>query len=311
MKKISNIVFTKNRPLQLEGYLESLHKHFPADSIQTFVLWKQQLFTEQYQELFKYLPNCTVIKEGDFSSDFFNILNQTDTKYILFGIDDVVYFDSVPFEIIEQTFDRFDDIFGFSLRFGENVLSNNEEKTTEIEFGGQKIYKVNWRQGQTKTTRYPFELCATIYRTELVKKIINSSRNSNPLAVKLFSPNTVLIKGLKKIGLARRVLKRFGYFHSPNTLESWNCRWCQDNKDKLPACIYFQKLCASAIQVNMVNTTTRNKGKYDEGLTVEALNDKYKKGWRFDIDFISKNKPYDTHCKEKYFHLYLSRANNP
>ena len=309
MKKISNIVFTKNRPLQLEAYLESLYKHFPEDSIQTFVLWKQQLFTEQYQQVFGHLPNCIVTKESDFSSDFFKILNQIDTKYILFGIDDVVYFDSVPSEIIEQTFDRFDDIFGFSLRFGRNVFDNGEEKITETEVSGQKIYKVNWQEGLSKTTRYPFELCATIYRTELIKEIINTTRSNNPLAAKLFSPNSVLIKSLEKIGLARKVLKRFGYFYSPNTLESWNCRWCQDNTDKLPVYIYFHKLCASAIQVNMVNTTTRNKGKYDESLTVEALNDKYKKGWRFDIDFVVQNKPAETHCKEKYFHLYLSKAN--
>lgn len=303
MKKISNIVFTKNRPLQLEGYLESLYKHFPADLIKTFVLWKQQLFTEQYEKLFSHFSNCIIIKENDFSSDFFNILNQTDTKYILFGIDDVVYFDSVPFEIIEQTFDRFDDIFGFSLRFGRNVLTNSEEKITETEVSGQKIYRVNWQQGWSKTTRYPFELCATIYRTELVKEIINSSRSNNPLAVKLFSPNSILIKGLKRIGAARKILKKFGYFYSPNTFESWNCRWCQKNANKLPAYIYFHKLCASAIQVNMVNITTRNKDEYDTGLTVEALNDKYKKGWRLDINYISQNKPQDTHCSREVFEL--------
>ncbi len=311
MKKINNIVFTKNRPLQLEAYLESLYKHFPEDLIQTFVLWKQQLFTEQYQQLFNHFPNCTVIKENDFSSDFFNILSRSDTKYVLFGIDDVVYFDSVPFDIIEKTFDGFDDIFGFSLRFGRNVLTNGEEKITQTEVSGQKIYKVNWHKGHSRNTRYPFELCATIYRTELVKEIINTSRSNNPLAVKLFSPNSVLIKSLEKTGLARKVLKRFGYFYSPNTLESWNCRWCQENKDKLPIYIYFQKLCASAVQVNMVNTTTRNGGVYDESLNVEALNDKYKKGWRFDIDFVAQNKPAETHCKKKYFHLYLSKAKNP
>ncbi len=303
MKTISNIVFTKNRPLQLEGYLASLYKHFPADLIQTFVLWKQQLFTEQYQQLFEHFPSCTVIKEDDFSSDFFNILNQTNTKYILFGIDDVVYFDSVPFEIIEQTFDRFDDIFGFSLRFGGNVLTNGGEKITETDVGGQKIYKINWQQGRSKTTRYPFELCATVYRTELAKEIINSSRSNNPLAVTLFSPNSVLIKGLKKIGLARKVLKRFGFFYSPNKLESWNCRWCQENADKLPGCIYFQKLCASAAQVNLVNTTTRNKDEYDESLTVEALNDKYKKGYILNIDFNGRNKPISTHCGDDFFQL--------
>jgi len=33
MKTISNIVFTKNRPLQLDAYLESLYKFFSLELI--------------------------------------------------------------------------------------------------------------------------------------------------------------------------------------------------------------------------------------------------------------------------------------
>ena len=31
-KKVSNIVFTRNRPLQLEGYLRSLYRFFPSEN---------------------------------------------------------------------------------------------------------------------------------------------------------------------------------------------------------------------------------------------------------------------------------------
>lgn len=303
MKLTSNIVFTKNRPLQLHGYLESLYRYFPADLIQTYILWKVDHFTEQYEQLFSRFAGCKVIREKDFSGDLLNIINSINTKYILFGIDDVVYFDSVDFETIYKTFNQFDDIFGFSLRFGDNILNNGVDKTKETQVNRQKVYRLNWLNGQSKTTRYPFELCATIYHTELVRKIINSSRSNNPLAVKLFSPNSVLTKGLEKIGLARKVLKRFGFFYSPNTLESWNCRWCQENKDKLPIYIYFHKLCASAVQVNMVNTTTRNLDEWGAETSVEALNEKYKRGYRLDIDFVGKNKPTQTYCGNEHFKL--------
>jgi hypothetical protein len=78
MKMISNIVFTKNRPLQLDGYLESLYRHFPAELIQTYVLYKQELFAEQYQQLFSKYPDCLVVKENDFQSDLLKIINQVD-----------------------------------------------------------------------------------------------------------------------------------------------------------------------------------------------------------------------------------------
>jgi hypothetical protein len=114
MKIISNIVFTKNRPLQLDGYLESLYRHFPAELIQTYVLYKQELFEEQYRQLFSKYLDCVVVKENDFHSDLLKIITQVDTKYILFGIDDVVYFDSVDFKVIDETFDKCsEDILGF------------------------------------------------------------------------------------------------------------------------------------------------------------------------------------------------------
>jgi len=303
-KQISNIVFTKNRPLQLEGYLESLYKNFKKELIQTYILYKPELFDNEYQQVFAKYSNCIVIKEADFFSDFLEIINAIDTKYILFGVDDVVYFDSVDFGIINETFNKFsDDIFGFSLRFSEqNVKKNDLISTTEI--ADQMIYSIDWRQGRTPTMRYPFELCATIYRTEWVKKILKSSRVNNSFCEKFFAPNSITVRVLSKIIRRHKILRRFGYFYNPNTLESWNCRWCQNHAEQLPQRLYFQKLCASAIQVNMVNTSARlEKAENSAEHTVEILAEKYREGYRLDIGAIANNRPIHTHCGKKYFKL--------
>ena len=136
-----------------------------------------------------------------------------------------------------------------------------------------------------------------------MKRIINSSKNNNPLIRKLFSPNSALIKALGKIISTRSILKSFGYFFNPNTLESWNCRWCQNHSDGLPGFLYFQNHCASAIQVNMVNTSTANVTDGTAEHTVEALAEKYRQGYRLDIDFIASNKPARTHSGQEYFKL--------
>jgi len=256
-KKIGNIVFTKNRPLQLDGYLESLYRHFPAELIRTYILYKPELFDNEYEQLFEKYSDCVVIREADFSSDFFKILNQINTKYILFGVDDVVYFDSINFDLIDETLSRFsNDIFGFSLRFGEQNIRESDH-ISEVSVADQTVYSINWTQGRTPTTRYPFELCATIYKSELVRKIIKSSRKNNTLCENLFAPNSRIVRILSKIIRRHKLLKMFGYFYNPNTLESWNCRWCQNHAEQLPQRIYFQKLCASAVQVNMVNVSMR------------------------------------------------------
>lgn len=305
---ISNIVFTKNRPLQLEGYLESLYRYFPSQLIRTYLFYKVDLFTPEYKKLFQKYSKCTVVCETDFYADFLNLIDQIDSEYILFGVDDIVYFDSVDLDIIDDTFKiNSGDIFGFSLRFGNNILNNNTDTTTSQMIANQSVYRVHWPTGRTKNTCYPFELGATIYRTALVKKIIANTRKNNYFLEKLFTPSSAVIQVLKKVISTRSLLKFFGYFFNPNTLESWTCRWCKNNSHLLPGYIYFQKLCESAIQVNLVNTSTNNTFDGTTEHTIEALNEKYKQGYKLDIDFVAQKKPKDTHCGQK--HLRLIREN--
>jgi hypothetical protein len=303
-KTISNIVFTKNRPLQLDAYLESLYKYYSSMIAQSFVIYKEDLFSDEYEQVFKKFSDCRIIRETDFHSDFMNILNGIDTGYILFGVDDVVFFDSVDFDVINEIFDKDEnDIFGFSLRFGDEIKGNGKDIINETEVRGQAVYYLDWTKGQTPNTRYPFELCATIYKTALVKDIIAKAMSGNALIKKLFSPNSVLIKTLGKVTSMRSTLKLFGFFFNPNTLESWNCRWCRQHNDQYPKHIYFQKLCASAVQLNMVNATKRKVFDESDGYTIESLAQKYRQGYRLDIDYISRNKPIATHCGKEYFRL--------
>lgn len=304
VKKISNIVFTKNRPLQLDGYLTSLYRFFPTEAIQTYILYKEELFSDSYEKLFAKFPDCIVVREKNFHKDFMDILNSIDTKYILFGVDDVIYFDSVDLAIIDKCFDDFsNDIFGFSLRFNKRTIGQGQDKLAEYDIANQKVYSLNWQNGKSPATSYPFELCATVYLTELVKDIIQNQMNSCPLCKKMFTPGSCFVETLGRVLSKRKLLKSFGYFFSPNTLESWNCRWCKNNPSKVPISLYFQKNCAVAIQINMVNTSTINEIESLAEHTVEALDEKYKQGYEMDVNFVIENKPEDTHSKQELFKL--------
>jgi len=303
-KLITNITFTKNRPLQLDAYLESLYRHFPAELIQTHIIYKVERFEREYESLFRKFPAVQVIREGDFFADFMNLLDRIDTKYILFGIDDVVVFDSVRFEVIDETFAEFrDDIFGFTLRFSPTSLADSDDDIEECTVAGEPVYRLDWRKGRTRHTRYPFELCCTFYTTELIRKMMHRSMNSSVLIQTLFKPSSPLTRMLGPLGLRRSTLKRFGYFFSPNTLESWPCRWCRNHGGELPGFTYFQKICATAIQVNMVNTSTLNKHYGTGEHTVEALNDKYREGYVLDIDLVAAGKPQTAGSGPEYFGL--------
>ena len=302
-KIISNIVFTRNRPLQLDAYLESLFRYFPKRHIRTYILYKVELFEEEYEQLFRKYPDCIVVRENDFHTDFLRILTEVDTKYILFGVDDVVYLDSIDLNVVDVTFEQYKDVFGFTMRFSPESLKDSNDVITDITVGGEKVYRLNWKKGQTPHTKYPFELCCTIYRTDLVRKIIDELLNHNPVIRRLFSPGSFLIKAIGKVKSTRSILKTFGYFFSPNTFESWPCRWCRNNKDKVPDFTCFQKLCAVAVQVNMVNTSTKNTFDGTQEHTVEALNRKYRDGFRLDIDFVAAQRPNAPSCGQRCFRL--------
>lgn len=304
IKPVSNIVFSMNRPLQLEAYLESLYRHMPEDKIQTYIIYKSNLFNEQYNELFRRYPDCIVINEKNFHDDFVNLIGQVDSRYILFGTDDVVYYDSVDFGVIENTFGKFPkDIFGFSLRLSPLNLKEDSDQITKIDIGGETIYRLNWKKGRNRNARYPFELNTTVYKKELVAKIIKYVARKYPKLIKIFSKESLLVKILSSVTSLKDFLIAINTFHDPNTLEGFCYRWCRNHKLRVPSYLYFQKNCGSAIQVNRVNTTMENPVDGSNEHTVEVLNEKYIQGYRFDLDMIEKNKPVETHVGQDYFKL--------
>jgi hypothetical protein len=53
----------------------------------------------------------------------------------------------------------------------------------------------------------------------------------------------------------------------------------------------------------MVNISMRKAFNGSDDYTVEALNEKYKQGYRLDIDFVANNRAADTHCGWENFRL--------
>ena len=301
-KLITNIVFTKNRPLQLEGYLESFYRFMPKENVNTYILYKEDLFGEQYEEVFRKFNHCRVIREKNFNRDLLEILSQVETEYINFGTDDVVYFDSVDLNVIQETFRRFEkEIFGFSLRM--NPQSIREGCIDSYTINGQDVFSVNWKQATDKTARYPFELNGTIYRTKLVREIVSHVSRDKKVLKRIFEKNSLHVRLLSKLFSMKTFLILLEAFRNPNSLEGHCYRWVKTHKGKYPKKLFFQKLCCSAIQVNIVNTVVDNPIDGSEEHTIFALNDKFKLSHRFDIDFLIKNRPQQTHVGKESFRL--------
>jgi hypothetical protein len=300
-KKISDIIFTRNRPLQLEAYLESLYRHISPEILKSYLIYKVERFDEQYSEVFDKFPDVKVVRESDFHDDFLTVLDSIDTPYVLFATDDVVYFDSVDFRIIDEAFNRHKDIFGFTLKFGPVYFENLPEAVQKLRAAGQDIYRVNWKKAKDRHARYPFELNSTIYRTKFVKYVLSHISHERKILKKIFRPDSLRVRFLKKIVSLKSLLLET--FHDPNTLEGYGYRWCRKHKRRVPNYLYFQKLCAATLQVNRVNTSVPNPIFGTDEHSVEFLNERYKQGYRLDIEAIARNKPDSLRVGREFFRL--------
>jgi hypothetical protein len=303
---IHNIVFTKNRPMQLYGYLDSLQRLFGASSLSTSVPYKRDLFHSEYEQLFAEFPRLNVIVEDDFHRDLLSLIRNTSAEYLLFGVDDVMFFASVSMEVVRTAFARHEALLGFSLRLGLNGQVQDDVDAGNVvthQWAGERYHLLNWTRGMAPATRYPFELCATIYKTREIQRLVESTMKGGPSFRKWFAPSSQLVDVLGKVYSRKKLLRSLGYFYNPNTFESWCCRYVQRHQDEFGNFLAFQKICATAIQINLVNTSTNTDWVGDRDLTVEMLNEQFRRGKRPDIDYVVSRQPTSTHVDRDYFRI--------
>lgn len=184
---LSIIVFSKDRPLQLQSYLESLLYYSDIQQNCIYVLYKATGYIS-YQTLISQYPNVNWIPENSFYSDLLNILNQAG-NYILWGCDDVFYKSSFNVNTCIKALCNNEDLFGFSLRLGRNIQPNPEreliDESSYLIWDWTKLYLPHslypqevWDWG------YPWEVSGTIYRkSDIIDflKVVDEPRNPNYL----------------------------------------------------------------------------------------------------------------------------------
>ncbi|MBN1125601.1 MAG: hypothetical protein JXA82_11380 [Sedimentisphaerales bacterium] len=302
-KPLTNIIFTRNRPLQLAAYLESFLQSMGPAVHQVYIIYKEDLFDEEYTKVFSMFPQCRIVREQEFHQDFMCVFEQVETQYVIFATDDVVYFDSVDFSVINATFEQRRDIFGFTLKFGPDYFSDGKEPIFEDRIGDHTVYKVNWKKAMDLPSKYPFELNSTIYRTSLVRKILHHIGRDRTGWQRAFAEGTILYRLGRLFFSRKRLYHAFRTFYDPNNLEGYGYRWCRSHKWQLSKYLYFQKICATTLQVNRVNTVVDNPVYGTDEHAVETLNAKFQQGYRLNLDFLQKNKPSYCRVGKEYFQL--------
>jgi hypothetical protein len=166
------IVFSKDRPLQLHGYLTSFFKHcFEPAVVKVLVQSQPQWFTDAYAQVATEFFQVEWCPERDFRADLDALIG--DAEYTMFGCDDVVFTREWD---VDAAFERV-DVLGLSLRLGRHI--------TRDMFGqslAQPVFKDAWwnvEQG-VGDWGYPWEVLGTIYQTDFVKRMVARVQANSP-----------------------------------------------------------------------------------------------------------------------------------
>ncbi|MBN1670869.1 MAG: hypothetical protein JXR37_07545 [Kiritimatiellae bacterium] len=201
------LCFSKDRPLQLDGYLRSLARAMPLP-VQVTVLYActAPQLAAGYADVARAHASVRFVRERQFGPDVDRWLAQVRAPLILFGCDDVVY--HRPVDVVRAAEALGDSKrVGFSLRLGRNIRHTHDRPgpVAAPRFTVQAgVLSWAW-PGADAAWGYPFELDGTLYRREVVRVILGILEDNRRRAPQLEwrHPNLLELQ-------ANRVLKQLG-----------------------------------------------------------------------------------------------------
>ena len=265
---IKCLVFTKDRPLQFEAYLESLFFCSGIEDHQIHIIAPDDQY---YKKLVQTYPGANWHFETWFGRSFAETLRwvvfnrMAETDYLLFGCDDVIYTRMFNLRMVEMLLHNLEpaNVLGFSLRLGTNIQGCNTIPEDH------SLYRM-WRwRGKRGHFGYPFELMATVYSVRRVREIINA---------------------LNEIKL-------------PNDLELGGMKYCRALLGETQLCMFNTPNYAVAQDVNRVQNDYQNTIHGTEEHGAENLIAAYQRGAKLDWSNLFGINPPDAFVGDQYWKL--------
>ena len=260
----SIIVFSKDRPMQLHAYLESLFLFSDVHAGDVTILFRETPDID-YNKVVSAFPSVRWIKEQNFNSDLVGAINASE-DYIMFGCDDVVFTGAFNIDFAKNILSENNDIFGFSFRLGNNIQPQPKNLSDIHEYR-----KWCWFEAKELHYNYPWELDCTLYRKLDIQQMLHI------YGANVKSPNYF------ESDFAINVKK---YIFRPYLA-------CLNERSK-----------ALVITVNAVQDTHQNGFDDNKPTDIHRLNNLYnKKNNKLDIKAIAEMENSTIHVGSEYFLL--------
>jgi hypothetical protein len=183
---IGLICFSRDRPLQLHGYLRSLFDNLDEPAlVEAQVLYRAAPeYEAAYAEVAAELPAVRFVRQTDFYSDLRAMLGAH--EHTSFGCDDVVFTGRFEPRAIVRALAG-EDVFAFSLRLGLNLsrsmFSGAMAPPPDLEPRGGILHWDLRRAHAFGDWGYSFELNGTVYPTAIVRQLVDELRPATPNAL--------------------------------------------------------------------------------------------------------------------------------
>ncbi|MEI6226502.1 MAG: glycosyltransferase, partial [Deltaproteobacteria bacterium] len=263
-RNIVGLVFSKDRPLQLDGTLRSWKLHARETTrFQMTVLYtaSSSRMEALYRQVRRDHPDVWFVRERDFRRDLLVLLRGQDE--VLFVVDDCVFVREVPLETLSGLLDADPDAIGLSLRLGENTTHcysmNQPQRVPAVTRPAEGVIRFAW-PGSDLDFAYPLEVSSSLYRLDLLLPLLESLE-----------------------------------FKNPNTLESELAAAASGFRESRPSLLSSAVSMAFCLPVNRVQDAFENRAGVTNARTAAELEERYRAGARMDVAALSGHVPGACH----------------
>jgi glycosyltransferase involved in cell wall biosynthesis len=180
---ITGVIFSKDRPLQLDGTLRSFFGRCQdTHQCRLKVLYRaSEECQPHYDTLIQEYTTVEFIAEQDFRNDLLHLLSSS--ELVLFLVDDNLFVRDFPLAEVAGALRQQPAALGFSLRLGRNTTFcypfNKSQNLPPFETVAPQVLSCDWTKAEGDFN-YPLEVSSSVYRTADVLPLLRESFFQNP-----------------------------------------------------------------------------------------------------------------------------------